>query len=118
MSNDIKRRIGDNQNPIEDAAVKLIRKIYNGLIVQKKHCAGAVLGKNKTARDNAAMNSIAQINGVLRDLEPWKKVIEAKENGVDIHAAPVKSHKLDIVSNLNTESFGQYIIDKGGYEER
>ena len=118
MSNDIKRRIGDNQNPIEESAIKLIKKIYNGLIVQKKHCAGAVLGKNKTARDNAAMNSIAQINGVLRDLEPWKKVIEAKENGVDVHAAPVKSHKLDIVSNLNTESFGQYIIDKGGYEER
>ena len=112
-----KRRLGDNQNPVTDGAISFIKNIYESLIVQKKHCAGAVLGKNKTARDNAAMNSIAQINGVLSDLEPWKKVIEAKENGVDIHAAPIKTHKLDIVAGAEHQ-FGQYIIDKEDYEEK
>ena len=45
MSKDIKRRIGDNQHPIEESAIKLIRNIYEGLIVQKEHCIDAVLGK-------------------------------------------------------------------------
>ena len=45
MSNDIKRGLGDNQNPIEESAIKLIRKIYDGLVVQKEHCIDAVLGK-------------------------------------------------------------------------
>jgi len=107
-----KRRLGDNQNPITDGAISFIKNIYEGLIVQRKHAEKAVLGKNKTVRDIAAMDSVAQINGVLSELEPWKKVIEAKENGVDVHSAPIKTHKLDIVTNLNTERFGQYIIDK------
>ena len=111
MSNDIKRGLGDNQNPIEDSAISFIKNIYESLIVQKKHCAKAVLGRNKTIRDNASMNSIAQINGVLRDLEPWKKVIEAKQNGVDVHRAPIKTHKLDIVAGAE-HKFGQYIVDK------
>tara|TARA_Y100000294_G_scaffold172701_1_gene187815 strand:+ start:70 stop:417 length:348 start_codon:yes stop_codon:yes gene_type:complete len=112
MSKVIKRRIGDNQHPIEESAIKLIRNIYEGLIVQKEHCIDAVLGKNKTVRDNAAVHSMTNISDVLSSLEPWNKVIEAKENGVDVHSAPIKTHKLDIVTNLNTEKFGQYIIDK------
>jgi hypothetical protein len=109
-----KRTIGDNSaniNPIEESAVKLIRKIYDRLIVQKEHCIDAVLGKNKTVRDNAAMHSMTNISDVLSSLEPWNKVIEAKDNGVDIHSAPIKTHKLDIVADHNHE-FGQYIIDK------
>ena len=110
MSQD-KRRIGDNQHPIEDAAIKLIRNIYDGLVVQKKDCIDAVLGKNKTVRDNAAVHSMTNISDVLSSLEPWNKVIEAKENGVDVHSAPIKTHKLDIVAGAEHQ-FGQYIIDK------
>ena len=110
MSNQT-RRLGDNQNPIQDEAIKFIKKIKDSLIAQKKHCEDAVLGKNKTVRDNAAMNSLAQINGVLNKLKPWNEVIEAKEKGVDIHAAPIKTHKLDIVAGAEHQ-FGQYIIDK------
>ena len=106
------KMMGHNQNPIQDSAINFIKNIYESLIVQRKHAEKAVLGKNKTVRDIAAMDSVAQINGVLSELEPWKKVIEAKENGVDVHSAPIKTHKLDIVTNLNTERFGQYIIDK------
>ena len=58
------------------------------------------------------MNSAAQINCILNDLKPWQEVINAKDNGVDVHSAPIKTHKLDIVTNTNTEPFGQYIINK------
>ena len=113
MSKDIKRRIGDNQNPIEEAAIKLIRNIYKALIVQKKYCELSIYGKNKTIRDNNAVNSLTHLHSqVLNNLKSWDAVIEAKENGVDVHSAPIKTHKLDIVTNLNTEKFGQYIIDK------
>jgi len=112
MSKDIKRGLGDNQNPVTDAAINLIKKINDRLIVQKESCVEAVLGRNKTIRDNAARYSMTNISDILGELEPWNEVIEAKEKGVDVHAAPIKSHKLNIVSNLNTEKFGQYIIDK------
>ncbi len=113
MSKDIKRRLGDNQNPIEEAAIKLVRTIYKALIVQKKYCELSIYGKNKTIRDNNAVNSLTHLHSqVLNNLKSWDAVIEAKENGVDVHSAPIKTHKLDIVTNLNTEKFGQYIIDK------
>jgi len=47
---------------------------------------------------------------MLNDLKPWYKVIEAKENGVDIDSSPIKSSKLEIVAGSNYK-FGQYIID-------
>ena len=111
MSHD-KRRIGDNQHPIEEAAIKLVRNIYKALIVQNGYATQAYTGKNKTIRDNNALMSAAKVEETLRELTPWNAVIEAKENGVDVHSAPIKTHKLDIVTNLNTEPFGQYIIDK------
>ena len=117
MSKDIKRGLGDNQNPIEESAINLIKKIKDRLIVQKEHCIDAVLGRNKTIRDNAAAHSMTNISDILSELEPWNKVIEAKEKGVDIHAAPIKTHKLDIVAGAEHQ-FGQYIIDKEDYEEK
>ena len=111
MSNDIKRGVGDNQNPIEESAINLIKKIRDRLIVQKESCIEAVLGRNKTIRDNASRYSMTNISDILGELEPWNKVIEAKENGVDIHAAPIKTHKLDIVAGAE-HKFGQYIVDK------
>ena len=105
------RRLGDNQNPIQDEAINFVQNIYESLIAQKKHCEDAVLGKNKTVRDNATVNSLAKINSILRLLKPWNEVIEAKQNGVDIHSAPIKSSKLDIVAG-SEHKFGQYIIDK------
>ena len=42
--------------------------------------------------------------------------MDAKANGVDVHSAPIKTHKLDIVTNMRTERFGQYIIDKAAWE--
>ena len=105
------RRLGDNQNPIQDSAIKLIDNIRFHLVAQKGHCEEAVLGKNKTVRDNATVNSLAKINSILRLLKPWNEVIEAKLNGEDIHSAPIKSSKLEIVAG-SEHKFGQYIIDK------
>jgi hypothetical protein len=112
------RRLGDNQNPIEEAAIKLVRTIYKDLIVQKKYCELSIYGKNKTIRDNNAVNSLTHLhNQVLNNLKSWNAVIEAKENGVDIHSIPIKTHKLDIVAGAE-HKFGQYIIDKEDYEEK
>ena len=106
-----KRGLGDNQNPVTDSAIKLIDNIRFHLVVQKGHCEEEVIGKNKTVRDNATINSLAKINSILRLLKPWNEVIDAKLNGADIHAAPIKTHKLEIVAGRE-HKFGQYIIDK------
>jgi hypothetical protein len=106
------RRLGDNQNPIEEATIKLVKTIYKDLIVQKKYCELSIYGKNKTIRDNNAVNSLTHLhNQVLNNLKSWNAVIKAKENGVDVHSAPIKTHKLDIVAGAE-HKFGQYIIDK------
>ena len=105
------KMMGHNQNPIEESAINFIKNIKDSLIAQQKYCELAFNGKNKTIRDNNAVNSLAQINGVLSKLKPWNEVIEAKENGEDIHSAPIKSSKLDIVAGAEN-NFGQYIIDK------
>ena len=116
MSKDIRRRtIGDNSaniNPIEDSAINFVRENFEKLIILNRYCQRAFTGKNKTIRDISAMNSAAQINCILNDLKPWQEVIKAKDNGVDVHSAPIKTHKLNIVTNQNSERFGQYIINK------
>jgi hypothetical protein len=117
MSNDIKRGLGDNQNPIEDHAIEFIERIYNALIAQQQFAEKAFAGRNKTIRDNNALMSAAKIGQTLKELEPWKIVIKAKQEGVDVHSAPIKTHKLDIVAGAE-HKFGQYIIDKEDYEEK
>ena len=102
--------IGDNQNQVTEEAIKFIKSIYENLIVQQKYSEKSVNGKNKTIRDNNALKSVLQCWKMLKDLKPWYKVIEAKENGVDIDSAPIKNSKLEIVAGSNYK-FGQYIID-------
>ena len=106
------RRIGDNsQFPIAESAINFIRNIRDSLIVQKKYCEKSFNGENETIRDINAMNSVAQINAILNKLNPWNEIIKAKDNGVIVHSAPIKTHKLDIVADRHHE-FGQYIVDK------
>jgi len=110
MSKD-NRTIGDNQNPIQDQAIKLIKNIYENLLNLDKHTNQSWRGKNKTIRDNNALMSAVKTKKILQELESWHKVIEAKENGVDIHSAPIKAHKLNIVADRHCR-FGQYLVDK------
>ena len=102
--------IRQSMKPTEQEAIGFIKRIYEDLIVQQKYSEKSVNGKNKTIRDNNALKSVLQCWKMLKDLKPWYKVIEAKENGVDIHSAPIKTLKLDIVAGEEHE-FGQYIID-------
>ena len=112
MTDNVKRRtIGDNQNPIQDQAIRLIKNIYHNLTDLNKTTEQSVSGKNKTIRDNNALMSAVKSKKMLQDLNSWNKVIEAQENGVDIHSAPIKSHKLNIVADKNHQ-FGQYIVDR------
>ena len=111
MSKDI-RGIGDNQNPIQDQAIRLIKEIYENVIDVQKHASEAWIGKNKTVPDNNALMSAVKTNKMIQRFESWFKVVDAKANGVDIHSAPIKTHKLNIVANQNSEGFGQYLINK------
>ena len=109
------RGIEDNQFPLAESAINFVRENIEKLAILKRYCERAFGGKNKTIRDISAMNSAAQINCILNDLKPWQKVIEAKDNGEDIHSAPVKTHKLNIVANRHNE-FGQHVVDKAAWE--
>jgi|TARA_B100001964_G_scaffold92227_1_gene103517 hypothetical protein len=110
-----KRRIGDNSaniNPIQDQAIRLIKEIHENVIDLDKHIKQSFLGRNKTARDNGALMSNVISNKLIQRFESWFAVVAAKANGADVHAAPVKTHKLNIVANENSERFGQYLINK------
>ena len=114
MSQNI-RRIGDNQNPIQDQAIRLIKEIYENVLDVQKHASEAWIGKNKTIRDNNALMSAVKSNKILQRFESWFKVVEAKANDADVHSAPIKTHKLNIVADGHNE-FGQHIIDKAAWE--
>ena len=110
-----KKKIGYNPaniNPIEDQAIKLIKEVYENLLDLKQHIKKSCLGKNKTLRDNGAVMSNIMSNKLIKRLEPWHKIIEANDNGADIHSAPLKHHKLEIVANSHYEKFGQYLVDE------
>ena len=80
-----------------------------------QHAQEAFMGKNKTIRDNNALMSAVKMGKILQRLASWFKVIEAKDNGEDIHSAPIKTHKLNIVADRHNE-FGQYVVDKAAWE--
>ena len=111
MSQD-RRRIGDNQNPIQDQAIRLIKEIHENVIDLDKRIKQSWRGKNKTDRDVGAVMANMMSNKLIQRFESWFKVVDAKSNGVDVHSAPIKTNKLNIVTNQNSERFGQYIINK------
>lgn len=116
MKKNEERSIGDNsQFPIGDSAIRLIKEIYENVIDLQKHTSDAWTGKNKTIRDNNALMSAVKSNKILQRFESWFKVVDAKANGEDVHSAPIKTHKLNIVADKHNE-FGQYIIDKAAWE--
>ena len=106
-----KRRIGDNHNPIQDQAIKLVDALYDRLLQIDKYLGQAIGGKNKTVRDNNAFIAAVHSAKTLKELKSWNEIIKAKNNGADIHCAPLKHHKLEIVGGWYNE-FGQYIVDK------
>ena len=117
MSKDIKRGLEDNQNPIQNEAVRLVKKIYEALKQQSLYCELAARGKNKTIRDVNAIMSIKQNADALKSLRDWHDIIEAKDTGNDVHSGDLKSKKLNIVSGAE-QNFAQYIIDLEDHDKR
>ena len=113
--NNDERGIGDNQNPIQDQAIRLIKEIHENVIDLDKRIKQSWLGKNKTIRDSGAVMSNVMSKKLIQRFESWFKVVDAKANGVDVHSAPIKTHKLNIVADRHNE-FGQHIIDKAAWE--
>ena len=111
MSEDKNVPIGHNQNPIEDEAIKLIDKTYDQLLLIKQYISKSILGKNNTVRKGNIFIARLYSSKAIADLKSWNAVIKAKNNGVDIHSAPLKHHKLEIVGGSEYK-FGQYIVDK------
>jgi hypothetical protein len=67
-------------------------------------------GKNVVERTNA-VRLAAKINqSAVNEVAPFKKVMDAILQGDDVHRAPIKTYKLDIVQT----NFGQFIVDKEG----
>jgi hypothetical protein len=104
------KKINIGANPVTDEAIRLINKIYNALIHTQDYSLKAVNGRNKTIRDNSAMMSLHAITKTLQQLEPWNEIITAKVEGKDVHRAPLKSKKLEIVSG-SQHNFAQYLIE-------
>ena len=100
-----------SQDPIQDQAIRLIKEIHENAIDLQKHTSEAWIGKNKTIRDNNALMSADKSNKILQRFASWFKVVDAKANGVDVHSAPLKHHKLEIVKD-SLNNFGQYLVDK------
>ena len=82
-----KRTIGDNQNPIQQEAIELVGRLYG-----------------------SAFNAGVKTAKTLKEFKDWNIIINAKKDGKDIHAEPLKSSKLEIVAG-NASKFGQYLID-------
>ena len=111
----VKRRtIGDNSgniNPIEEEAIALIQQMQDSLKKLEQKCYLSFNGKNNWERKNNALESAVLSKQILEKFDSWFKVIEAKSKAVDVHHAPIKTHKLEIVSGNKTR-FGQWLINR------
>ena len=69
MTDNVKRRtIGDNQNPIQDQAIRFIQNIWHNLTDLNKTTEQSVNGRNKTIRDNNALMSAVKSKKMLQEL--------------------------------------------------
>ena len=65
-------------------------------------------GKNVVERANALRYATKINQLVVNEVAPFKKVMDAILEGDDVHRAPIKTYKLDIVQT----NFGQFIVDQ------
>ena len=111
----VKRRtIGDNSgniNPIGEEAIALIQQMQDNFKKLEQKCYLSFNGRNSRIRENNALEATVLSKQILEKFDSWFKVIDAKAKGVDIHHAPIKTHKLEIVSGNKTR-FGQWLINR------
>ena len=111
-----KRGVGDNSNPgninpIQEEAMALIQQMSDSFKELNQKCYLSFNGRNSRIRENNALESAALSNKLLKEFDSWFKVVEAISKGVDVHHAPIKTHKLEIVSGNKTR-FGQWLINR------
>ena len=113
-----KRGFGDNARYNYDKS--LLESLSEGVhllaksIIKTNAVADALKkslhGKNIVERTNA-LRDADRINQLsVNETAPFKKVMDAILQGDDVHRAPIKTYKLDIVQS----NFGQFIVDQAG----
>jgi len=109
-----RRRFGDNQRYDKT----LLESLSDGVhllaktIIKTNAVADALTkslhGKNVIERADALRHATKINQLVVNEVAPFKKVMDAILEGNDVHRAPIKTYKLDIVQT----NFGQFIVDQ------
>ena len=88
--------------------VHLLAKIITKTNTVADALTKSLHGKNVIERADA-LRLATKINQlVVNEVAPFKKVMDAILEGNDVHRAPIKTYKLDIVQT----NFGQFIVDQ------
>ena len=90
--------------------VHLLAKIITKTNTVADALTKSLHGKNVIERANALRHATKINQLVVNEVAPFKKVMDAILEGNDVHRAPIKTYKLDIVQT----NFGQFIVDKEG----
>lgn len=112
MKEENKNKLQEDYNSLLDAmddGVKRMSKYAKAQLDALKQLEIAISGKNNVIRTNAVIKALEILKG--EDLEyckSWVIVDKAQSKQIDIHSAPVKTHKLDIVN----DGFGQHKVNQ------
>ena len=90
--------------------VHLLAKIITKTNTVADALTKSLHGKNVIERADALRHATKINQLVVNEVAPFKKVMDAILEGNDVHRAPIKTYKLDIVQT----NFGQFIVDKEG----
>jgi hypothetical protein len=90
--------------------VHLLAKIITKTNTVADALTKSLHGKNVIERADALRHATKINQLVVNEVAPFKKVMDAILQGDDVHRAPIKTYKLDIVQS----NFGQFIVDQAG----
>ena len=88
--------------------VHLLAKIITKTNTVADALTKSLHGKNVIERADALRQATKINQLVVNEVAPFKKVMDAILEGNDVHRAPIKTYKLDIVQT----NFGQFIVDQ------
>ncbi|MDA9071864.1 hypothetical protein N9K29_04180 [Candidatus Pelagibacter sp.] len=88
--------------------VHLLAKIITKTNTVADALTKSLHGKNVIERADALRHATKINQLVVNEVAPFKKVMDAILEGNDVHRAPIKTYKLDIVQT----NFGQFIVDQ------
>ena len=88
--------------------VHLLAKIITKTNTVADALTKSLHGKNVIERADALRHATKINQLVVNEVAPFKKVMDAILKGDDVHRAPIKTYKLDIVQT----NFGQFIVDQ------